>query len=285
MNKQKDKYFVFLDESGNNTQDRFFVLGILMVRADEIAKLFNFLESISSKIKQRSRENMNKRINDEYAAGNVTKIIESAKSPHTFEMKFKSINKENDDLYIHILRKYFSLPNMRFCALVFDKQDENTRFKPDDMSHWQRYLNNAAMLIENNVKSFSNAEFVILADQITQPTAGGDYENALVNKIRERLRKKGNDPDRVWGALRLESDSSTFLQLVDILTGAVGYDLVGAEKKRKTEFLNELRKHLGLSLKIQDSFTVKTPNYFSVWKYNKKRKGGHGDEPHPLSSD
>jgi hypothetical protein len=282
MASMKDKYFIFMDESGNNTQDRFFVLGILMVRADEVAELFNFLETISSKIKQRSRENMNKRIDDEYKAGNVAKILDSAKSPHVFEMKFKTINKENEDLYIHVLRKYFSLPNVRFCTLVFDKKDGNIRFKPDAMSHWQRYLNNAAMLIENNIKSFQNTEFVILADQITQPTNEEDYENALAHKIRERLAKKDGDPQNVWGVLRLESDASQFLQLVDIFTGAVRHDFTKSEKKRKEAFMNEFRHQLGISSKIQDDLTVRSPNYFSVWRY-KKRKGGHGDEPHPLS--
>jgi len=43
-------------------------------------------------------------------------------------MKFKAINKENEDLYVNILYKYFNLPNVRFCALVFDKQYPNINF-------------------------------------------------------------------------------------------------------------------------------------------------------------
>jgi len=262
---QKDKYFIFMDESGNNTQDRFFVLGILMVKADEIAKLFNFLENISSKIKGLSREKMAERIDKEYKDGNIEKILTTAKSPRSFEMKFSSINKENEDLYFHILHKYFKLPNVRFCSIVFDKQDEN--FHPDGMSHWERYLNNAAMLIANNVEKLSNAEFVILADQITQPDGERDYENALMSKIRNRLVHKQCDNECVWGTVRVESHSATFLQLVDILVGAVGYDFQGEDKVRKMEFMKLLHEKLEVENKIQSNFNKYSPNYFSVWKY------------------
>ncbi|MBU1255652.1 DUF3800 domain-containing protein, partial [Patescibacteria group bacterium] len=72
---KKEKYFIFMDESGNNTQDRFFILGILMVKVEEIPELFNFLENISSKIKSRSREKMIKRIDKEYKDEGVEKVL------------------------------------------------------------------------------------------------------------------------------------------------------------------------------------------------------------------
>ena len=259
-----------MDESGNNTQDRFFVLGILMVKVEEVAGLFNFLEIISSKIKNRSREKMAKRISADYAAGNIGKIVETAKSPRSFEMKFKAINKENEDLYIHILQKYFKLPNVRLCVLVFDKFNQAVKFQPDGMSHWERYLNNAAMLIVNNVEKIPNAEFVILADQITQPDSGGDYESTLIGKVKNRLSKKCYDSDCIWGALRIESHSSTFLQLVDIFIGAVGHDFQGEDKKRKAEFMKIFHKKVGINKKINGNFNKVMPNYFSVWKFSGK---------------
>jgi len=84
-----------MDESGNNAQDRFFVLGILMVPVDEVGPLFDFLENISSKIKTRSREKMCKRINDDFKNNHIDKVLEQAKSDKSFEMKFSTINKEN----------------------------------------------------------------------------------------------------------------------------------------------------------------------------------------------
>ncbi len=266
--QEKKKYFIFMDESGNNVQDRFFVLGILMIPIDEVGKLFDFLENISSKIKTRSQEKMRERIDTDFKNNHLDKVLEQAKSSRSFEMKFKSINQENQDLYIHILHKYFKQSNYRFSAIVFDRQSND--FKPDGMSHWDRYLNNAAMLITSNIKSIVNGEFVLIADQISQPEDHHPYENYLCSKICERLKAKGASPESLFGTIRIESHSATFLQLVDIFVGAIGYDFIGEDKERKTEFMKILREKLAIRGKIQSGFTKNTPNYFSVWKYAKK---------------
>lgn len=263
----KNKYFIFMDESGNNTQDRFFVLGILMIPIEEVGKLFNFLESISSKIMTRSQEKMHERIDNDFNNKNLTKVLEQAKSTRSFEMKFSSINKENQDLYIHILHKYFKQKSYRFSAIVIDRQSKD--FKPDGMSHWDRYLNNAAMLIANNIKNVKNGEFVVVADQITQPVNNHPYENYLCSKICERLKTKNISPESLFGSIRIESHSATFLQLTDILVGAVGYDFIGENRDRKVEFMKVLREKLGITEKIQKSITKNNPNYFSIWKYEK----------------
>lgn len=269
MTQAKKKYFIFMDESGNNAQDRFFVLGILMVPIDEVGPLFDFLENISSKIKTRSQEKMRERIDTDFKNNHLDKVLEQAKSTKSFEMKFKSINKENHDLYIHILHKYFKQANYRFSAIVFDRQGPN--FKPDGMSHWDRYLHNAAMLIANNVRNVTHGEFVVIADQITQPENHHPYENYLCNKIRERLKTKNVPEESLFGSIRIESHSATFLQLVDIFVGAIGYDFLGEDKERKVEFMKSLRGKLGISGKIRDNLTKNSPNYFSVWKYEKNR--------------
>jgi len=256
-----------MDESGNNSKERFFVLGILMVPIEEVGQLFDFLENITSKIKTRSQTMMNERINYDFDNNQFDKILEQAKSIKSFEMKFKSINLENQDLYIHILHKYFKQTNYRFSAVVFDRQSNN--FKPEGMSHWDRYLNNAAMLIANNIRKVVNGEFVVLADQITQPSNNHPYENYLCSKIHDRLTKINVQPESLFGTIRIESHSSTFLQLVDLFVGAIGYDFIGEDKIRKTEFMKVLREKLNIQTKIQQSMTRYTPNYFSVWKYSK----------------
>lgn len=263
----KNKYFIFMDESGNNAQDKFFVLGILMIPIDEIGPLFNFLENISNKIKIRSQGKMAERINNDFKNKNFDKILEQAKSVKSFEMKFSAINKENEDLYIHILNKYFKQTNYRFSAVAINRR--NNGFKPDGMSHWDRYINNAAMLIVNNIKHITNGEFVIVADQITQPQNDHPYENYLCKKICERLKTKDISEDSLFGTMRIESHSATFLQLTDILVGAVAYDFIGGEKERKTEFMKVLREKLKIKGKIDKNITISNPNYFSVWKYEK----------------
>jgi len=264
----KKKYFIFMDESGNNTQDAFFVLGILMVPVDEIGKLFDFLENISAKIKTRSQQKMRERIDNDFKAGHVNKVLETAKSAKSFEMKFSAINKENQDLYIHILHKYFKQKNYRFSAVVFDRTEQG--FQPDTMSHWDRYLNNAAMLIANNIKHLGDSESVVVADQITQPVDHHPYENYLCEKICERLKAKNLSEDSIFGSIRIESHSAGFLQLVDILVGAIAYDFLGEENERRAEFMKTLHQYLKVSGKIQSSLNRSAPNYFSVWKYEKR---------------
>lgn len=269
MSSEKEKYFMFMDESGNNDQDRFFILGILMIKAEEIGSLFNYLEKISSKIKNESNEAKSKRIDEEFKQGNIEKVIKTAKSNRVFEMKFSSINKENEELYKKIIETYFKLKNVRFSCIVFDK--EQMQFKPDEITHWNRYLNNAAMLIANNAKHLPNAEFVLIADQISQPRSEKiAYENALKEKLTIYLKKKGILENCVWGTARIESHSSTFLQLTDILVGAVGHDFIGEDKERKEGFMELFRTKLNTGGKIQDNLNRKTPNYFSVWKYKAK---------------
>jgi len=267
QNTEDDKYFVFMDESGNNTQDRFFVLGVLIVRASEIGDMFNFLEKISAKILTRSRNNMARRLDEDFENGNMQKVLKAAKSYRSFEMKFSAINKENENLYKHILHKYFGYANVRFCAIVFDKKRDD--FHPDGMSHWNRYLNNAALLISKNMEHLPSAEFVILPDQITQPSeVEVDYENALRMKIIDRIKDTEMlSAENIFGVARLESHSSMLLQLTDILAGAVAYDFREADQKRKEDFVSLLREKLGRKERMNESFTVNSPNYFSVWKF------------------
>lgn len=226
-----------MDESGNNAQDRFFVLGILLIPPDKIGELFNFLENISSKIKSRSRENIHKRIDGLYKNGDMESILQYAKSTKSFEIKFKSINQENEDLYIHILHKFFKQDMYRFAALVLDKESDDFKYKTS--TYWNDYLDNAAILISESLKNINNPEFVIIGDQITQSEKNKPYEIYLSNKINELLKVKP------FGIMRAESHSSVFLQLVDIFVGAIGYDCVAQNKERKLKFMKVLRKYLG----------------------------------------
>jgi len=62
------------------------------------------------------------------------------------------------------------------------------------MTHWDRYLNNVAMLVVNNIRKITNGEFVLVADQISQPENNHPYENYLCEKIRERKEGHGYEP-------------------------------------------------------------------------------------------
>jgi len=44
------KYFVFVDESGNNAQEEFFALGALFISSESIGEYYNDLNKVRSKI-------------------------------------------------------------------------------------------------------------------------------------------------------------------------------------------------------------------------------------------
>lgn len=164
-------------------------------------------------------------------------------------------------MYIHILHKYFKQKNYQFYSIVSDKENDNLSSK--NTSYWDNYLNKAAILIYEAVKNVSNPEFVIIADQITQSKNGNPYEKYLSNKIYDLLKVKP------FGVMRIESHSSTFLQLVDIFVGAISYDFTGGDKPRKLKFMKVLRSYLNVQNKINKDIVVSKPNNFSVLQMKK----------------
>ena len=263
----ENKYFVFMDESGNNDKDQYFVLGLLFIPAKYIGDIFNTLESISDKIKDISYQNKIKILNEYKNKNDWDTVFRYAQSEKRFEMKFQSINKDNQDLYIHILKKYFTLKDVKFSALVIDKKDTN--YKPDNMTHWNRYINNATMLFINNLKNIKEGKFVLIADQLSQPKSAKIYEDYMNEQILKKIKEKGINKDRFFGVIRLESHSSVFLQLCDILVGAIGYDLSGNTNERKVKFIQTLKDILQIE-SLSNNQTINNPNYFSIWRYNNK---------------
>lgn len=264
---QRNKYFIFVDETWNNDQEQFFGLWLLIVPWEIIGELYNILDRNYQKIKNLSNLRMLERINNHYIAGEYEDVLKYAKSLNNFELKFKNINKENFSLYIQTVKECLTLSGLHFSSIVFDKQE--SWYNKEWISHWDRYLNNLAMLVVNNMNKFpENSDFVILADQISQPkTEWLTYEASLYNKICKRMIDKSMK-QTIFGITRIESHSAPFVQLVDLLVWAVVYDFYDHEKIRKEEFLRELRTLFSVS-SFNANVTKNSPAYFSVWKYKK----------------
>jgi hypothetical protein len=81
------------------------------------------------------------------------------------------------------------------------------------MSHFDVYINQLCMLINNNI---GDDECIILPDDITVPS-GCNYENSLMRKLESKSKK-------CLAIHRIESHASIFLQMVDVLVGGVLYD-------------------------------------------------------------
>ena len=245
------KYFVFVDETGTNAQENLFGLGCMLVPVEHIGEYQELLRSKYDKILYQVKIK-EKSLESNLDSTTLIKFYKGRNQP--YEAKFKNINRTTLEPYKWLISQYFKLPDIKFCCLIIDKYQNQSLTR---MSYFDSYLHQLHMLLRNNLK---DDEFVLLPDNISIPK-GRNYENELKSLF---YRSKSN----CLGIHRLESHSSLFLQMVDILTGAVvcgGLLDTNAPKKAITEYI---LKKISQSDFCQ-SFTINKPNYFSVWHYRK----------------
>ena len=114
------------------------------------------------------------------------------------------------------------------------------------------------MLIKNCVSA--EDEIVLLPDDIS--FSGEENYEQVVN---ERLRVNGRN---VFGTTRLQSHSNIFIQLADVLTGAVLCDVRNDDTHvAKQELVEFIKTKTGLN-SFSHSKVSNIPNYFSVWHYD-----------------
>lgn len=237
MNK---KYFIFVDETGTNLSDQFFGIGCLIIPTEKIGEYHELLRVKQSQIITRVKERETKLFRE--LKGQDLINFSKGKRSNPYEMKFKNINENTMEPYQWLISQYFKLDKAKYCCLVIDRDKDNP---PEEWCYFDIYLERLHMLLRNNL---DDSEFVVLPDEITVPQ-GKTYEKTLVSKFQKSNKK-------CFGIHRLESHSSIFLQMVDILTGAVVYGFKESEKLARKSLTN--------------NFTKKVPNYFSVWLYKSK---------------
>ena len=119
------------------------------------------------------------------------------------------------------------------------------------MDYFDVYMNQLSMLIRNNVNS---ASFVVLPDDITVPK-GKSYEQTLSNNLSSKYNKD------CFGVCRIESHSSLFVQLVDILVGAVVYDFKNGANTSRQAISQKIARKVGRE-NLTSSFTTHELDYF-----------------------
>ena len=192
-----------------------------------------------------------------------------------FEFKFSNI-KRNGDLPLHkeLVDICFNYPDFFFASIVLDKH-----LLPNMQSSsttWDAQLDLAKQHIKSSIKE--DEQVAIMADYLTKPRRSNRYfETELL-----RLRK-------VFNACMIESDSSAFVQVVDILIGSVVYRhkiehglanettpkgqlVVYIESKLKDAFSkhNSSSGNFRHQQNLLSTFTIFEPFYFSVYQ---KRTG------------
>jgi hypothetical protein len=186
------------------------------------------------------------------------------KNNKRFEFKFNLIDEISIDDYLNLINIYFQFSNLYFCALVIDTQNPTFNFKKFFPNSWEAYIGYSKMIIRNN---FSLKEKVaVIADYIQMAHNSNKFFEKDLNLI-----------PNVFNTCRVESDASLFIQVVDVMLGAVVYDfkikdgIIGKEDPKfpKTKLVKQIRKYLRQDT-LAKKFTVNKPSYFNVWPFRSK---------------
>ena len=122
------KYFVFVDESGNNNQENLFLLGALFVPAEKIGEYYDALTAVRSKIISKIKQK-EKELEEKLPDSDLLNFYKGRR--RAYEIKFKHINATVAEEYQWLVSQYFKFSDVRYSCLVIDK---NKYPSPDSMS-------------------------------------------------------------------------------------------------------------------------------------------------------
>lgn len=267
----KKRYFVFMDESWNTKEEKFFWLWLLFIPVEIIGYINDDLRSFVDRAKEIAKAKRNEKILEYITKKDFESLWKITTSNKDFELKFKNVNFTNKDIYKWIIDKYFSYSGVKFSSFIIDKKNWSEKYDYRDL-----YILRASMLLANNIKLEPEAEYILLCDGISQPkNKSKKFEQSMIDWIRSYLRKYGISENILFGVLREESHASFLLQLVDILLGATMYFtkkeqwLISEKVESKKWFIAEALKRKVWDHDFINSFTVNKPSYFSVWHFKK----------------
>ena len=206
--------FCFLDETGSlgSMNDPFFTLGII-----KISQPFY----LSSKIH-----------------------YERSKKSFYDELKFNKLSAKNLNFAKSVIDAFFNTPSSCFYSYTIDKQ--GNYFKSNFANNpWMAYEQLTLRLLTEAVLAPKEI-LIVIADYITAP-------NTV--KFEVNIKKEMNLKKRrlcIAGVCRFDSKGTDILQIVDLIIGAVSYDIKLAAKlvsgdKNKIDFLNYFKSNLGVN--------------------------------------
>ena len=246
--------FCFVDSSGILAQDRFFGVGLLVIRnvGDTIDKLVKNWQPAYNTSKNSKKLHIDRLI----ATGNQGEAIKILKSNGHFEMKFDNLRRSTEPFYKKMFDVFLSDQENRFSAMIIDKNSPSFN-SSDTHDAWENYTSYTAKLIAKEIASLSNDNMCIIVDEISKPSNKHlSLENTILSKLRdEAISNPIVKFDNVFGVLSIESHSNLLMQLTDVLLGAVMYDF--KKKNGMTSRLTEKRKDDFVD-KIRQTFTIDT---------------------------
>ncbi|RDU70920.1 DUF3800 domain-containing protein [Helicobacter brantae] len=243
-------FFGFMDETGvlsNDTKQPYFALGLL--RLYDTSELLQKIMAIKAKHK-----------------GIITS--QSKQDFMIDELKFSSLSTNKFlPLYKEVIEVCLSYENFYFSAFVIQKDKVRSRG-----TIWDTQLQLAKAHINQHCKN--HHKISIIADYLNKPKEGLVFENEM-RKLKQ-----------VFNACMLESNTSIFIQLVDLFVGAIVYRyrnpqqtskrLNRAPKMQLVSFIEEKleektdilsKEHSNFSGTLRDNFAIFGEKfYFSVYE-------------------
>ena len=200
----------------------------------------------------------------------IKKLKDRHQIPRGFEFKFTGI-KQNSHLPLHkeLIDICFEHQDFHFSCIVIDKQGANHSVP---QSTWDMQLELAKKHIKSTVKK--GEKIAIIADYLSKPNASTKYFEDELQKL-----------NKVFNACMIESDSSVFVQVVDIFIGCVVYAFkqehglvkTNTPKGKLVKYIEEklvkaFDEHGNSSgqfrhqKKLAGGFTIFEPFYFNVYE-------------------
>lgn len=201
----------------------------------------------------------------------MKKLKDKYMKPKGFEFKFTGIKKDKD-LKIHkeLIDICFTYPEFSFACIVIDKQNPN-HSTPGNT--WDMQLELAKKHVKSTVKA--GEKIAIVADYLSKPNASAKYFEDELQKL-----------NKVFNACMIESDSSIFVQIVDIFIGCIVYSYkikhglsasITTPKGKLVKYIedklidaynthNNTSGRFRHNKKLSDRFTIWEPFYFNVYE-------------------
>lgn len=183
-----------------------------------------------------------------------TERIQAIKVKHHYygEIKWSNVSTSQYQFYKEVL-EYFFDTDLRFRTVIVDKEKvKNKDFNQDyDTFYYKMYY---YLLSHNKNTMYTYNVYLDIKDTLSA------YK---VNKLRDILNTK-------FGVFRnvqnIRSHESILLQVADLITGALAYNLNVEEKnvKAKTDLISLIAKHTSKGLNVNSDYSENKLNLFFI---------------------
>ncbi|MFZ3054859.1 MAG: DUF3800 domain-containing protein [Minisyncoccales bacterium] len=161
-----------------------------------------------------------------------------------WEIKFSDLNNSKVKTALEILESLFKTKSVYYSSYSINKRSDyfKKEFNGDPFFAYEQVSQH---LLKGNLRK--NEIFIVLADNVVTPKRN-KFEVNIKNKINAEF-----DRLAIAGVCRLDSRTNDLLQLTDLLTGCINYELlikdgvIAGTSKAKRKFIDKFKEYLGVN--------------------------------------